>query len=88
MLFKVKSELESQLSANLNKIENEVNKIRDKQSSLATTIDISKKIDQEREIALSLQKPAQMLDELKSHFQRVMDSQSDEMRDLIQKTVH
>lgn len=72
----------------MNKIENEVNKIRDKQSSLATTIDISKKIDQEREIALSLQKPAQMLDELKSHFQRVMDSQSDEMRDLIQKTVH
>ena len=66
ILAKVKTELETQLNQNLSKIEDEVNKIREKQSTLAQTIDSAKRAEHEREIALSMQRPAQMLDELKS----------------------
>ena len=72
------------MNANLIKVQNEVAKIKDKQTTLSTTFDSAKKTDYERELAQSLQKPAQMLDELKSHFQKVMETQSEEMKKLVQ----
>jgi len=60
-----------------------VHRIREKQTTLASTIDTAKRAEHERELALSMQRPAQMLDELKTQFQRMMDNQSDEMKLLV-----
>jgi len=50
----VKTELETQLNQNLSKIEAEVSKIKEKQKSLATTLDSTKRAEHERELAISM----------------------------------
>ena len=48
----------------------------------------SRKEDQQRQLAESLAKPAQMFDELKSQWESMMASQTENMKSLVDKTVN
>jgi len=86
LLFtKIRSELQTQLSENLKKINTEISDIRSKQS-LMSTMD-SRKTEEQKMLAESIQKPAQMLEEMKSKWETIMRDQQNTMRELVNQTV-
>ena len=61
MLFtKIREELSAQLSENLKKVNNEISEIRSKQTMMSTMD--SRKTEEQKQLADSLQKPAEMLE--------------------------
>ena len=60
LFTKIREELNMQLSENLKKINSEISDIRSKQSMLSTME--SRKTEEQRQLAESIERPAQMLD--------------------------
>ena len=85
MFTKIRGELNAQLSENLKKINSEISDIRSKQSMLSTME--SRKTEEQRQLAESMQKPAEMLDQMKQQWETIMESQTATMRDLVNQTV-
>ena len=86
MLFtKIREELNSQLSDNLKKINGEINEIKSKQSMLSTME--SKNTQEQRQLVESMNKPAEMLDQMKSQWETIMSEQTETMRELVNNTV-
>ena len=74
MLFtKIREELSAQLSSNLNKINTEISDIKTKQSMMSTME--TRKAEEQRQLAESIQKPAEMLDEMKQRWEGIMTEQ-------------
>ena len=69
------------MSENLKKINSEISDIRSKQSMLSTME--SRKTEEQRQLAESVQKPAEMLDQMKQQWETIMESQTATMRDLV-----
>ena len=82
MLFtKIREELNSQLSENLKKINTEITDIKSKQSTLSTME--SKKSEEQKQLVESMQRPAEMLDQMKSQWESIMSEQTNTMRELV-----
>lgn len=47
----------------------------------------SRKVDEQRQLTESIQKPAEMLEEMKQKWETIMSSQQDTMRELVNQTV-
>lgn len=82
---KIRHELTAQLSENLNKINAEISDIRHKQSMMSTME--SRKIEEQRQFADSLNRPAEMLEEMKQKWETIMSEQTETMKDLVNQTV-
>lgn len=54
---------------------------------MMSTMD-SRKEEEQRQLAESLRKPAQMFDELKDQWEQMMASQTESMKDLVNRTVN
>ena len=67
----IREELNMQLSENLKKINSEISDIRSKQSMLSTME--SRKTDEQRQLAESIERPAQMLDQMKQQWETIME---------------
>ena len=74
------------MQGNLKLIEKEIADLKQKQTMLSTAD--TRKDNQQRELAESLQKPADMLDELKGQWEKMMMNQTDTMKDLVNTTVN
>ena len=86
MLFtKIRQELTAQLSDNLKKVNDEINEIRSKQSMLSTME--SRKAEEQKAFTESMQKPAEMLEKMKSQWETIMSEQNETMRELVNQTV-
>ena len=86
MLFtKIREELSSQLTDNLKKINTEISEIKTKQSMMSTME--TRKVEEQRQLSESIQKPAEMLEEMKEKWEGIMSEQQTTMRDLINQTV-
>ena len=70
LFSKIREELTSQLSENLKKVNTEISDIRSKQSQLSTMD--SRKNEEQRLLAESLQKPAQQLEQMKEQWEKIM----------------
>lgn len=76
------------MQQNLTKIETEIGTIKTKQTSLMTTMDKTQQLEtQQAQLAKDLEKPSRMLDEMRTDFERMLDGQTQQMRDLVHKTV-
>ena len=71
LFTKIREELNMQLSENLKKINSEISDIRSKQSMLSTME--SRKTEEQRQLAESIERPAQMLDQMKEQWETIMD---------------
>ena len=71
LFTKIREELNMQLSENLKKINSEISDIRSKQSMLSTME--SRKTDEQRQLAESIERPAQMLDQMKQQWETIME---------------
>lgn len=88
LFAKVKLEMEGQLQQNLSKIETEIGSIKTKQTSLMTTMDKTQVLEtQQAQLQKDLEKPNRMLDEMRNDFERLLEGQTSQMRDLVHKTV-
>ena len=70
---KIREELTSQLSNNLQKINSEISEIRSKQSMMSTME--SRKQEEQKQLSESIQKPAEMLEEMKLKWETIMSEQ-------------
>ena len=73
LFTKIREELNTQLSENLKKINSEISDIRSKQSMLSTME--SRKTEEQRQLAESIERPAQMLDQMKQQWETIMSDQ-------------
>ena len=71
LFTKIREELNMQLSENLKKINSEISDIRSKQSMLSTME--SRKTEEQRQLAESIERPAQMLDQMKQQWETIME---------------
>ena len=74
MLFtKIREELTCQLSTNLKKINTEITDIRSKQTMMSTME--SRKAEEQKQLSESMQKPAEMLEDMKQKWEGIMSEQ-------------
>ena len=78
--------MRQQLTDNLQKVNQEISDIRSKQTMMSTMD--SKKEEEQRLLQESLRKPAQMFEELKGQWDSMMASQTETMKDLVNRTVN
>ena len=86
MYSKIKKEMHQQLSENLAKVNADITDIKTKQTTLSSMD--TRKEDEQRLLAESLQKPARMFEELKDQWENMMANQTESMKDLVNQTVN
>ena len=80
-----RSELQEQLQGNLKQIEVQINDIKHKQETLSNKDQRNER--QQKELADSLVKPAEMLDDLRGQWEKMPGEQTENLKDLVNSQV-
>ena len=73
------------MSANLEKVNHEISEIRSKQTMMSTME--TRKTEEQKMLADSMNKPAEMLEQMKTQWETILSDQQSTMRDLVSQTV-